>query len=110
MPWATARPRISSTPRGAQFTSLAFTGRVVACGAQCSMDGRGRCLDNVFIERLWPSLKCEAVYLHDLADSFEARRVIADWMRYHSHVRPHSSLGGRTPAEAYGGAVLAAAA
>lgn len=49
-------------------------------------------------------------HLHDLADGFEARRVVADWMRFYNHVRPHSSLGGRTPAEAYGGAVSAAAA
>ena len=105
-----AVPDIFNTDQGAQFTSLAFTGRVLACGAQCSMDGRGRCLDNVFIERLWRSLKYEAVYLRDLADGFEAQRVVDDWMRFYNHVRPHSSLGGRTPAEAYGGAVLAAAA
>ena len=75
------------------------------------MDGRGRCLDNVFIERLWRSLKYEAVYLRDIADGFDAERVVADWMRFYNHVRPHSSLGGRTPAEAYrGGAALADAA
>ena len=105
-----AVPDIFNTDQGAQFTSSAFTGRVLACGARCSMDGRGRCLDNVFIERLWRSLKYEAVYLRDLADGFEAQRVVGDWMRFYNHVRPHSSLGGRTPAEAYGGAVLAAAA
>ena len=66
------------------------------------MDGRGRCLDNVFIERLWRSLKYEAVYLHELADGFEAERVIGTWMTFYSDVRPHSALGGRTPAEAYG--------
>ena len=67
-----AAPGIFNTDQGAQFTSLAFTGRVLASGALCSMDGRGRCMDNVFIERLWRSLKYEAVYLRDLADSFEA--------------------------------------
>ena len=61
-------PAIFNTDQGAQFTSTAFTERVIAAGAQCSMDGRGRCLDNVFIERLWRSLKYEAVYLHELAD------------------------------------------
>ena len=66
------------------------------------MDGRGRCLDNVFIERLWRSLKYEAVYLHDLVDGFAAERVIAAWMTFYNHERPHSALGGRTPAEAYG--------
>ena len=74
----------------------------LAAGAQCSMDGRGRCLDNVFIERLWRSLKYEAVYLHELVDGFEAEQVIGTWMTFYSDVRPHSALGGRTPAEAYG--------
>ena len=78
------------------------TEQVLAAGAQCSMDGRGRCLDNVFIERLWRSLKYEAVYLHELVDGFEAERVIGTWMTFYSDVRPHSALGGRTPAEAYG--------
>ena len=73
------------------------------------MDGRGRCMDNVFIERLWRSLKYEAVYLHDLADGFEAERVIRCWMEFYNGSRPHFSLGGRTPAEAYGGAFAEAA-
>ena len=64
------------------------------------MDGRGRCMDNVFIERLWRSLKYEAVHLHELSDGFEAERVIDRWMDFHNGRRPHSSLGGRTPAEA----------
>ena len=62
----TGTPEIFNTDQGAQFTSTTFTERVLAAGAQCSMDGRGRCLDNVFIERLWRSLKYEAVYLHEL--------------------------------------------
>ena len=94
-------PEIFNTDQGAQFTSLAFTERVLASGAKCSMDGRGRCLDNVFIERLWRSLKYEAVYLHELCDGFEAERVIASWMRFYTQERPHSALGGRTPSEAY---------
>ena len=104
-----AAPAVFNTDQGAQFTSLAFTERVLACGAQCSMDGRGRCMDNVFIERLWRSLKYEAVYLHDLTDGVEAERVIRCWIEFYNELRPHSSLGGRTPAEAYG-AVLAQAA
>ena len=64
------RPASSTPTRGSQFTSAAFTDRVQAAGVRCSMDGRGRCLDNVFIERLWRSLKYEAVYLHELADGF----------------------------------------
>ena len=71
----TGTPEIFNTDQGAQFTSATFTERVLAAGAQCSMDGRGRCLDNVFIERLWRSLKYEAVYLHELVDGFEADRA-----------------------------------
>ena len=70
-------------------------------GIRCSMDGRGRCMDNVFIERLWRSLKYEAVYLHDLEDGFVAQRVIAQWIGFYNEQRPHSALAGRTPAEAY---------
>lgn len=103
-------PEVFNTDQGAQFTSLAFTERVLACGARCSMDGRGRCLDNVFIERLWRSLKYEAVYLHELPDGFAAERVIRRWMEFYNGTRPHSSLGGRTPAEAYAGAAFAEAA
>ena len=65
------------------------------------MDGRGRCLDNIFIERLWRSLKYEAVYLHDLADGFQARRVIDEWVGFYNIERPHSALDGQSPAEAY---------
>ena len=97
----TGTPGIFNTDQGSQFTSAAFTDRVQAAGARCSMDGRGRCLDNVFIERLWRSLKYEAVYLHELADGFAAEQVISEWMTFYSDVRPHSALGGRTPAEAY---------
>ena len=98
------RPEIFNTDQGAQFTSAAFTGRVLAAGARCSMDGRGRCLDNVFIERLWRSLKYEAVYLQELTDGFAAERVIGAWMEFYGHERPHSALGGRTPGEVYGAA------
>ena len=67
-----------------------------------SMDGRGRCMDNIFIERLWRSLKYEAVHLHKLTDGFHAERVIGEWIGFYNTERPHSALGGRTPAEAYG--------
>ena len=86
----TGTPGIFNTDQGSQFTSAAFTDRVQAAGARCSMDGRGRCLDNVFIERLWRSLKYEAVYLHELADGFAAEQVISEWMTFYSDVRPHS--------------------
>ncbi len=65
------------------------------------MDGRGRCMDNIFIERLWRSLKQEAVYLEEFSDGFQARRVISNWMTFNNTERPHSSLERRTPKEAY---------
>ena len=94
-------PEIFNTDQGSQFTSIAFAGQLEATGIRCSMDGRGRCLDNVFIERLWRSLKYEAVYLRELEDGFEAQRVIDTWMAFYNETRPHSTLAGRTPAEAY---------
>ena len=94
-------PEIFNTDQGSQFTSTTFTAALEDAGIRCSMDGRGRCLDNAFIERLWRSLKYEAVYLHELADGFAAQRVIADWIDYYNETRPHSALAGRTPAEAY---------
>ena len=94
-------PEIFNTDQGSQFTSIAFTGLLETAGIRCSMDGRGRCMDNVFIERLWRSLKYEAVYLHDLEDGFVAQRVIAQWIGFYNEQRPHSALAGRTPEEAY---------
>ena len=73
-----------------------------------SMDGRGRFLDNIFIERLWRSLKYEAVYLHDLRDGRDAQRVIGSWIDFYNEVRPHSSPGGRTPGETHRNGVRAA--
>ena len=67
-----------------------------------AMDGRGRCMDNIFIERLWRSLKYEAVYLHELTDGFVAERVIGEWFNFYNTERPHSSCDGQTPAETYG--------
>ncbi len=94
---------IFNTDQGSQFTSLAFTGCLREAGIRSSMDGRGRCMDNIFIERLWRSLKYEAVYLHEIADGFAARRVIGAWTGFYNTIRPHSALGGRTPAEAHRG-------
>ncbi len=101
-------PEIFNTDQGAQFTSAAFTERVQAAGARCSMDGQGRFLDNIFIERLWRSLKYEAVYLHELADGFQAERVISNWVGFYNDSRPHSALDGRTPGEVYRGIAVAA--
>jgi len=96
------RPEIFNTDQGSQFTSFDFTGRLKDAAVTISMDGRGRCMDNIFIERLWRSLKYEAVHLHELTDGFHAERVIAEWIGFYNTERPHSALGGRTPAEAYG--------
>jgi putative transposase len=98
------RPEIFNTDQGSQFTSLEFTAVLRDAGVAISMDGRGRCMDNVFIERLWRSLKYEAVYLHELTDGFKAERVIGDWIGFYNSERPHSALGGCTPAEAYAAA------
>lgn len=94
-------PKIFNTDQGAQFTSLAFTGVLREAGVRISMDGRRRCMDNIFIERLWRSLKYEAIYLTEMANGFIARRVIGQWLDFYSHTRPHSSLDGGTPHEAY---------
>ncbi len=95
-------PEIMNTDQGSQFTGSAWITTLTDAGVQVSMDGRGRCMDNIFIERLWRSLKYEAVYLHELTDGFKAERVIRDWMDFYNTERPHSSLTGQTPAEAYG--------
>ena len=97
-----ATPEIFNTDQGSQFTGLAFTGALTDAGIRISMDGRARFMDNIFIERLWRSLKYEAVYLHELTDGFRAERVIAEWIGFYNPERPHSALAGQTPAEAYG--------
>ena len=96
------KPEIFNTDQGSQFTSADFTNVLKDAGVAISMDGRGRCMDNIFIERLWRSLKYEAVYLHELTDGFKAERVISEWIDFYNTERPHSALAGRTPAEAYG--------
>jgi putative transposase len=95
------KPEIFNTDQGSQFTSFEFTGVLKDAGVAISMDGRGRFMDNIFIERLWRSLKYEAVYLHELTDGLVAERVIGEWLNFYNTERPHSSLGGQTPAEAY---------
>ena len=94
-------PEIMNTDQGSQFTGSAWITTLTDAGVQVSMDGRGRYMDNIFIERLWRSLKYEAVYLHELTDGFKAERVISEWIDFYNTERPHSSLDGQTPAEAY---------
>jgi putative transposase len=96
------RPEIFNTDQGSQFTSAAFTGVLAAAGIRISMDGRGRWMDNVFIERLWRSLKYECVYLHAFETGSELRAGLSKWISYYNAGRPHSGLGGSTPDEAYG--------
>jgi len=87
------RPEIFNTDQGSQFTSAAFTGTLAAAGVRISMDGRGRWMDNVFIERLWRSLKHEDIYLKGYADGREARA----WIAFYNTRRPHQALANRTP-------------
>jgi putative transposase len=91
------RPEIFNTDQGIQFTSAAFTGILVAADIRSSMDGRGRWMDNVFIERLWRSLKHEDIYLKGYADGREARAGIESWVCFYNHQRPHQALQNRTP-------------
>ena len=100
-------PEIFNTDQGSQFTSLQFTQVLKEAGVRISMDGKGRWMDNIFIERLWRSLKYECVYLRDFQVGSEARGEIGTWMRYYDEDRPHSALGDRTPAEAYHGRLAA---
>ena len=97
------RPEVFNTDQGVQFTSQAWTGRVESAGAAVSMDGRGRCLDNVFVERLWRSVKYEDVYLRGYEVVPELQRGLDRYFRFYNEERPHQSLEGRTPWEVYGG-------
>jgi putative transposase len=97
-----SRPEICNTDQGSQFTSEAFTGLLQAEGIQISMDGRGRCFDNIFIERLWRSVKYEEVYLRDYGDGREASDGLGRYFDFYNHQRRHASLGWRTPQEVYG--------
>ena len=97
---AKRRPEIFNTDQGCQFTSAAFTSRLEAKGVAISMDGRGRALDNVFIERLWRTVKYEEVYLKDYATPREAEENLRSYFRFYCRERKHQSLG-CTPAEMY---------
>jgi putative transposase len=96
-----ARPEIFNSDQGSQFTSERFTGELERRGIAISMDGRGRCFDNIFIERLWRSLKHEEVYLKDYQRVSDARRGIQQWVEFYNHHRPHQALRYRTPAAVY---------
>ncbi len=95
------RPAIFNTDQGAQFTSLEFTSRLERQGVQISLDGRGRALDNVFVERLWRSVKWEEVYTHDYQTMQEAWRGLYRYFAFYNQEHPHQALGYLTPAEVY---------
>ena len=94
-------PGIFNTDQGAQFTSEAFTRRLLAAQIRISMDGKGRALDNIFIERLWRSVKYEEVYPRDYSDGAAAQSGLGLYFTFYNDVRRHQALGKRTPAEVY---------
>jgi putative transposase len=94
-------PEIFNTDQGSQFTSAEFTGVLKSHEIRISMDGKGRWLDNVFVERLWRSVKYEHVYLHAYENVSEAKQQLASYFDFYNTRRPHSSLGGLTPDMAY---------
>jgi putative transposase len=94
-------PGIFNTDQGSQFTGEEFTGRLQSRGVRISMDSRGRVSDNIFIERLWRSVKYEEVYLNDYLDGVHARGSLGQYFRFYNTERPHQSLENRTPEEVY---------
>jgi putative transposase len=98
---AISRPEIFNTDQGSQFTAQEYTGRLEEAGIAVSRDGRGRALDNVFVERLWRSVKYEDIYIKDYEAVPELESGLAAYFRFYDEERPHQSLGYRTPAEVY---------
>ena len=95
------KPEIMNTDQGSQYTGADWISTLTKADIKISMDGRGRYLDNIFIERLWRSLKQEAVYLHEINDGFQAKRIIDDRTGFYNSERPHTALDKRTPDAAY---------
>jgi len=98
-----SKPEIFNTDQGSQFTSADFTRCLLDEGIQVSMDGRGRVYDNIFVERLWRSVKYEEVYLHDYQTVPAAKAQLSDYFEFYNTERPHEGLGYRTPQEVYYG-------
>lgn len=94
-------PEIFNSDQGSQFTSDVFTKRLIKAGIQISMDGKGRCFDNIFVERLWRSVKYEEVFLKDYQTGYEAQMSIDGYFNFYNKERPHQSLGYQTPQEVY---------
>jgi putative transposase len=95
------KPEVFNTDQGAQFTAEAFTGRLESVGVKVSMDGKGRCLDNVFVERLWRSVKYEDVYIKGYETVRQLRAGLSGYFGFYNQQRRHQSLGYRTPADVY---------
>ena len=95
------RPEIFNTDQGSQFTSREYTGRLEGAGVAVSRDGRGRALDNVFVERLWRSVKYEDIYIKDYEWVPDLESGLRAYFRFYDEDRPHQSLGYRTPGEVY---------
>jgi putative transposase len=98
---ARSKPEIFNSDQGVQFTSAGFTSRLLGSGVQISMDGKGRALDNVFVERLWRTVKYEDIYLKDYTIPREAEEGLQLYFRFYNEERLHTSLGNRTPASVY---------
>ena len=96
-----ATPQIINSDQGSHFTSERFTSRFLSAGARVSMDGRGRCMDNIFTERLWRTVKYEEVYLSEYASPREARQGLSRYLSFYNTGRPHQALGYKTPAQVY---------
>ena len=94
-------PEIFNSDQGSQFTSNAFTERLSAVGVQISMDGRGRYLDNIFIERLWRSIKYELIYLNEFENGIHLRKEVKEWFNWYNDERYHQALEYKTPEQVY---------
>lgn len=99
----TGKPEIFNSDQGSQFTSKAFTGRLKDHDVRISMNGKGRCHDNIFVERLWGSVKREEVYLNDYMTGVDAYKGLKGFFEFYNHDRPHQSFNYKTPSEVYNG-------
>lgn len=99
--WQHGRPEIFNSDQGSQFTSPRFVGELLKRKVDVSMDGKGRAIDNVFIERLWRTVKYEEVYLKSYSCGREALRELRKYFEFYNHRRPHSSLDGKTPGSVF---------
>ena len=95
------KPKIFNTDQGSQYTSVEFTGILKKHGIRISMDGRGRALDNVFIERFWRTVKYELIYINEFETVWDLEAGLGEWIDYYCNRRPHSALNYRSPAEVF---------